>query len=123
MSLSSLVASHRDSVFFNTEHWARSATVTRGGDSITVTAIPLDFEATVQGADGVAVRQKLQQVLIRTSEYTWGNNLQAYPATGDRITVNSTNYEVYRPGTAEQSYEWEDSDHTIFRIHVRERLT
>lgn len=120
MSLADLMATHTSSVFFNTEHFATACTVTRGGDTISVTALPIAWDAIAQDADGIVVRQRLQQVLIQSSEYTWGDNLHAYPAIGDRITFGGQAYEVFRPSGADHSYEWEDTERTIYRIHLRE---
>ena len=71
-------------------------TVTRGGQTCSLVAVPATSNATLSGADGSFNVIEIDDWIIVAAEWTLTN--PAYPAKGDRITVDdSTAYLVGHP--------------------------
>jgi hypothetical protein len=99
------------------------AVYTRGGDSVTVWAVPASTNWTIEGTGGGGVRASDRSAdwLILAADLML-NGEQVEPERGDVVTVAGVSFRVLPFGPQDALWSWVDRDGESFRrIHTRAR--
>lgn len=127
MSLQDLAAADLSSVFFNTNDFGQSASVSRSTATVTVTVIVNQQE--VKTRDYVSASRSDVQIsrnwvilLVPVSEYDFGSGV-VVPTTVDEFTIGTRKYEPRKPDGMGQCWEYTDGTSQVYKIFVEEVST
>lgn len=93
----------------------RSVTLRRGGDVLTVTAVPGSTRTRLITQNGSQVEVSTRDYLIAVDDYEFG-----FPRPGDEITDLGRKYVVAKLDGALPCWEWSGLSQVQLRIHTTE---
>jgi len=119
MSLDDLIEADLSSVFFNTEDFAKTASVSRAAVTITPTVIMAKQEVKTRDAEGFEIARNWVVIKVPVSHYDFGGGV-VEPSAIDEFTVSGRKYEPQTPKGVEQCWDYSDGTSLEYMIYVEE---